>query len=150
MADGDLNVANDLDVAGDARVEGDARIEGVLRVDDWINRPRVSGVAIASGVFAPAGEFCRINTEGNAGSDDLTQLDMTGKPNGFEFVLQTVSGSQNIVVVHGSGNGVNAAGNIRCQGAANITTTGTKDILLCKWIWAATDTDGYVMVRRWM
>jgi len=147
MAAGDLNVGGAVDVAGVVSVDGDMALAGDLVREGWESSTR-GNVVIASGVVVPPGPFFRIDTEGAAASDDLTSFDCTGMPNGAQFIFQTTSNSRDVVIVHGSGEGLAGAGNIRVDGGANLTMDITRRLVMGTVVWAASSADAVVIVRR--
>ncbi|WP_421730788.1 hypothetical protein [Brevundimonas sp.] len=83
---------------------------------------------IASGLLKPRATFCRVATEGGAGSDDLTNLP-TDRRIGTILILRQATSAQNVVVKDGTTSG----GNIYLSGS-DFTLTNIRDklMLICE------------------
>jgi len=85
-------------------------------------------LTIASGLVTPTRAFVRVDTEGGAASDDLTNIDQTNTRDGATLCLTIDSSTRPVTVRHGAG----GAGQILLARSADFTIadTGTHVSLL--------------------
>lgn len=85
-------------------------------------------LTIAAGVITPTSAATRVDTEGAAASDDLTNILLTNFPPGTHLLLRSVTGARAVTVKHQAG----GAGQITLTDSVDFTFNHSSQLLILR------------------
>jgi hypothetical protein len=105
-------------------VQNPAGTEYEIQITGILNFDASTELTIASGAVTPTQSWHRIDTEGDAASDDLDTLTVAGGvDDGFVLFLRAENDARTVVIKDGTGN-------IQCSGGADLTLDDADDLVI--------------------